>query len=106
MPSINSPTITTNGIVRPTQVEVNLARISENYKAIKEHVAPARLMPILKANAYGHGLVEIARHLVQLGAPIISELQYWKKGSCFGNKGWTVRFWCWGGSWATKFRIS
>ena len=25
-------------------------------------------MPIVKANAYGHGLVEVARHLVSLGA--------------------------------------
>ena len=28
-------------------------------------------MPILKANAYGHGLVEVARHLVSLGAPYL-----------------------------------
>ena len=27
------------------------------------HVAPARVMTILKANAYGHGLVPVARKL-------------------------------------------
>ena len=25
-------------------------------------------MPIVKANAYGHGIIEVARHLVTLGA--------------------------------------
>lgn len=57
-----------NGIVRPTQVEVNLARLTENYRAIQRQVTPADVMPILKANAYGHGLVEVARHLAGLGA--------------------------------------
>ncbi len=57
-----------NGIVRPTQVEVNLARLTENYRAIQQQVTPAAVMPILEANAYGHGLVEVARHLAGLGA--------------------------------------
>ena len=55
-------------VLRPTVVEVNLARLTENFRAIKAAVAPAAVMPIVKANAYGHGLVEVARHLVTLGA--------------------------------------
>jgi alanine racemase len=65
MQSINQATITTNGVMRPTHVEVNLKRLTENYFAIREKVAPAKIMPILKANAYGHGMVEVARHLEQ-----------------------------------------
>jgi len=68
---INKPVITDNGVVRPTHVEVNLARLSQNYQAIQRAVAPAAVMPILKANAYGHGLVEIARHMASLGAPYL-----------------------------------
>ena len=68
---INQPTITDNGVVRPTRVEVNLTRLTQNYRAIQRAVAPAAVMPILKANAYGHGLVEIARHLASLGAPYL-----------------------------------
>jgi alanine racemase len=68
MDAINQATITTNGIVRPTLVEVDLSRITANFLAIKRHVAPARVMPILKANAYGHGLVRVAEHMVALGA--------------------------------------
>jgi alanine racemase len=55
-------------VMRPTVVEVSLTRLTENYRAIQAAVAPAAVMPIVKANAYGHGLVEVARHLVGLGA--------------------------------------
>lgn len=54
--------------LRPTVVEVSLARLTDNFRAIQAAVAPAAVMPIVKANAYGHGLVEVARHLVTLGA--------------------------------------
>lgn len=65
---LNQPTLATEGIVRPTLVEVDLDRLAENFRAIRRHAPSARVMPILKANAYGHGLVEVARHLVALGA--------------------------------------
>jgi alanine racemase len=54
--------------MRPTVVEVDLASLTENFRAIQAAVTPAAVMPIVKANAYGHGLVEVARHLVGLGA--------------------------------------
>jgi len=56
------------GSLRPTVVEVSLARLAENFRAIQAAVAPAVVMPIVKANAYGHGLVPVAGHLVALGA--------------------------------------
>lgn len=56
-------------VMRPTVVEVSLARLGDNLRAVRAAVAPAAVMPIVKANAYGHGLVEVARHLVALGAP-------------------------------------
>jgi alanine racemase len=65
---INQPTITSNGVVRPTLVEVNLIRLTENLNLIHQQVAPAKIMTILKANAYGHGMVEVARHVVAHGA--------------------------------------
>ena len=57
-----------DGVTRPTFVEVSLARLAENFRAIQAAVAPAAVMPIVKANAYGHGLVEVARHLAGIGA--------------------------------------
>ncbi len=71
MPSINDPTISPNEVVRPTLVEVDLKRLTDNFHAIRQHVAPARVMPILKANAYGHGLVRVAQLMESLGADYI-----------------------------------
>jgi len=53
---------------RPTHVEVDLARLASNLAAIRAHVGKAKVMPVLKANAYGHGLLEVARLMVSLGA--------------------------------------
>jgi alanine racemase len=64
-------TIATEGVVRPTQVEVNLDRLAANFTAIRRHVAPAKMMPIVKANAYGHGMVRISRLFQDLGADCI-----------------------------------
>jgi alanine racemase len=60
---IHQPVITTNGGIRATWVEVNLTRLSRNLQAIRTHVAPAKVMIVVKANAYGHGLAEVSKHL-------------------------------------------
>ena len=62
MTALHEPTVAT-GELRPTQLEIDLACLRENHKLIAEHVAPARVMPVLKANAYGHGLVAVAKLL-------------------------------------------
>ena len=54
-----SPSITENTeFVRPTQLIVDLEQIARNYHLIKKHCA-TKVMAVLKANAYGHGLFEI-----------------------------------------------
>ena len=68
MQPINTPTISKTDIIRPTFVEINLTRLAENFLAIQQHVAPTLVMPILKANAYGHGLVQVANLMESLGA--------------------------------------
>jgi alanine racemase len=67
---LHEPTVTLTEL-RPTHLEVDLDCLAENYRVIAQHVAPARVMPILKANAYGHGLVAVARKLEQVGAPYV-----------------------------------
>ena len=44
---------TIRGMLRTT---VDLAAIAHNVALVKEAVAPARLMCVVKADAYGHGL--------------------------------------------------
>jgi alanine racemase len=66
--SVNHPLISIDEIVRPTRVEVDLKILKENFNKIKEHVKPALIMPILKSNAYGHGLVRVAQLYEELNA--------------------------------------
>ena len=49
--------------MRPTRLEVNLTRLKHNIEAIRAHVAPAMVMPMVKANAYGHGVDGVAPFL-------------------------------------------
>ena len=53
---------------RPTWVEVDLGAISANVRALKAHAAAPRLMAVVKANGYGHGIVPAARAALRGGA--------------------------------------
>jgi alanine racemase len=48
---------------RPTHITVDLDVLRANLDALQRLVAPAAVMPVLKANAYGHGLIEVAAAL-------------------------------------------
>jgi alanine racemase len=54
--------------IRPTHVEVSLGTLAQNFDAIRTHVGAAEVMPVVKANAYGHGIVEVSQHLAKCGA--------------------------------------
>jgi alanine racemase len=53
--------------LRPTKVEVDLKKLSHNLDVIKNEVGNRKIMAVVKANAYGHGLVEISKHLEKEG---------------------------------------
>ena len=58
-----------NIIRRPTWAEIDLDNLAANFNRIKERVRPvARVMAVIKANAYGHGAVACARRLSSEGA--------------------------------------
>jgi len=49
--------------VRATWAEVNLTTLGNNLAAIRRKVSPAKVMLVVKANAYGHGLAEVSKAL-------------------------------------------
>ena len=50
-------------------VEISLSRIARNYDAVKQAVGPhVDVMGVVKADAYGHGMIEVARVLAGRGA--------------------------------------
>ena len=70
MPEINEPTIALGDVLRPTVLHVDLARLTANYELLRRH-AGVPVLVVLKANAYGHGLVEVGRHFDLVGAPYL-----------------------------------
>jgi len=53
---------------RPTWTEISLSQLAENHRIIRNHVGAERaIMAIVKADAYGHGLEQIATTLARLG---------------------------------------
>ncbi|HEV2893777.1 MAG TPA: alanine racemase, partial [Actinomycetota bacterium] len=54
--------------LRPAWVEVDLEAIAGNVRTLVAEVAPARLLAVVKADAYGHGAVPVARAAVRAGA--------------------------------------
>ncbi|MCK5148849.1 alanine racemase [bacterium] len=65
---IHTPIISETDVVRPTQVVIDLGRLTSNFHAIKQYAGSSLIMPVLKANAYGHGLIPTARLMETLGA--------------------------------------
>ncbi|MEK7236822.1 MAG: alanine racemase [Nitrospirota bacterium] len=52
----------------PTYATINLAALAHNLSRIKRYLSPAcEVMAIVKANAYGHGAVDIAQALARQG---------------------------------------
>jgi alanine racemase len=64
-------------MARPTRAEVSLQALHHNYGVACALVPNDKVMPIVKANAYGHGAVTIARalepHAPALGVACIEE---------------------------------
>lgn len=83
---MHEPTIASDEL-RPTRVEVDLPQLAANYRAIGAYVgAGVRVMPILKANAYGHGLAAVGRLLEGLGVPMLG-VAYLEEGMRLRQEG-------------------
>lgn len=53
---------------RPTFAEINLAALRENYATLRSSVpARAAILAVVKADAYGHGFLEVCRQLEKQG---------------------------------------
>ncbi|HLA87442.1 MAG TPA: alanine racemase [Anaerolineales bacterium] len=63
--------------MRPTYLEVNLSQLKQNLENIRKHVSPAKVLVVLKANAYGHGVDGVAPFIAPfadyIGVAIVEE---------------------------------
>ncbi|MBL7191040.1 alanine racemase [bacterium] len=56
---------------RPTYSEINLTAFRHNFQLVRRLAGGAKVMGIVKADAYGHGLLEISRELEALNVDYI-----------------------------------
>ncbi|MDR0852387.1 MAG: alanine racemase, partial [Clostridiales Family XIII bacterium] len=60
-----------NDTRRAAWVEIDLGKITDNYKALSGLAPGAKTIPCLKADAYGHGAIKVAWELIKAGADYI-----------------------------------
>ena len=56
---------------RPTFARISLENLRHNYHELKKASSGAKFLSVVKANAYGHGVVEVARELARLGTDFL-----------------------------------
>ena len=82
---------------RPVWAEIRLSALAHNIKAIQRHINPGgihspsrprrKILAVVKANAYGHGAVPVARALARSGVAGADPLAslYLGTGFCAAN---------------------
>jgi alanine racemase len=60
--------INTQHLLRPTWAEISLPKLRRNFEYVRRAAGSRRVMAVVKADAYGHGAVTIAKTLAEAGA--------------------------------------
>lgn len=58
-------------VLRPAWTEIDLRAVAGNLARLRAAVAPARVLAVIKADAYGHGAVEVAEALEGAGVDML-----------------------------------
>jgi alanine racemase len=56
---------------RPTAALIDLDALTHNFREVHRRAQRRKILAVVKAQAYGHGAVRIAKHLLGLGADIL-----------------------------------
>jgi len=57
---------------RPTYVEIDVDAFGRNVEAMQRRLGDTRLVAVVKADAYGHGAIELARRAARSNVPMIA----------------------------------
>lgn len=74
--------------LRPARATVDLDRLAANVRALAA-LAGRPVMPVVKADAYGHGAAAVGRHLESLGVPMLA-VAYVEEGVALRRAGVAV----------------
>ena len=59
--------------LKRTWAEIDLDALTYNYHTIRKHIGPdVRFLGVVKADAYGHGSLQVATKLQELGADYLA----------------------------------
>ncbi len=64
----NPVKVSAENLLRPTWAEISLPKLRRNFEYVRRVAGARRVMAVVKADAYGHGAVAIARTLEEAGA--------------------------------------
>ncbi len=68
--------------MNPTRAEIDFKKLEHNFDSIKSHIhkdfpkKKIKICGVIKANAYGHGIQEISKKLIALGADFLGVANY------------------------------
>lgn len=57
---------------RPTKAVIDLSAIEKNLTSFKERLGDTEIMAVVKADAYGHGMFEVAKRAVDTGIKLLA----------------------------------
>lgn len=67
-------------------VEIDLGALRHNYHQVLARLGPGTsVVGVVKSDAYGHGMVPVARELVECGATHLAVSKYWEAGELRRN---------------------
>jgi alanine racemase len=94
--------VTAKNDIRSTWAEISLGRLERNLAAIRRQVGKTKVMIVVKANAYGHGLAEVSKALADksdyIGVAVLEE------GILLRKCGVTAPILVLGGVWGDQIR--
>ncbi len=59
------------GADRPTVARISLSALTHNFEEVTRRAGGRKVLAVVKARAYGHGLIPVARHLLGCGAHML-----------------------------------
>ncbi len=60
-------------------VEIDLAALRHNFQQVRRRINPeTRILGVVKSDAYGHGMVPVARELEAMGCHFLAVSKYWE----------------------------
>ena len=81
-------------MTRPARACIDLSALKHNFKLTRQAAPGSRVMAIIKANAYGHGLLPVAQALEDADAFGVVTLE---EAIALREAGLTAGFCCWRG---------